>query len=36
MAMKTAKEALEMSEKAEYMPYLKRNADNIAKWNAKK
>jgi hypothetical protein len=36
MAIKTAKEALEMSEKAEYMPYLKRNADNIAKWNAKK
>ena len=36
MALKTAKEALEMSEKAEYMPYVKRNAENIDKWNAKK
>lgn len=36
MAIKTAKEALEMSEKAEYMPYVKRNAGNIEMWEAKK
>ncbi len=36
MAVKTAKEALEMSEKAEYMPYVKKNTENIEKWESAK
>jgi hypothetical protein len=32
MAVKTAKEALELSEKAEYGPYIKRNNANLDKW----
>ena len=35
MAMKTAKEALEMSEKADYKPYIDRNKENISKWGGK-
>ena len=32
MAVKTAKEALEMSKAAEYASYIKRNEANLAKW----
>ena len=36
MAIKTGKEAIEMSEKAEYISYVKRNTENIEKWEAAK
>lgn len=36
MAIKTAKEALALSEKEEYKPYIKRNVENIEKWEATK
>lgn len=32
-ALATAKKSLEMSEKAEYAPYIKMNKDNIANWS---
>ena len=34
-ALATAKKSLEMSQKAEYQPYIKMNTDNIAKWSKK-
>lgn len=36
MAIKTAKEALEMSKAANYAPYMERNQDNIENWSVKK
>ena len=32
-ALKVAKRSLELSEKAEYQPYIKLNKDNIAEWS---
>jgi len=34
-SLATAKRSLELSEKAEYQPYIKMNTDNIAKWSKK-
>lgn len=34
-ALATAKRSLELSNKAEYQPYIKMNTDNIAKWSKK-
>ncbi|MFT6166349.1 MAG: hypothetical protein ACJAV5_001182 [Vicingaceae bacterium] len=34
-ALATAKKSLELSNKAEYQPYIKMNTDNIAKWSKK-
>ncbi|MGB0391722.1 MAG: DUF2911 domain-containing protein [Salibacteraceae bacterium] len=36
MAIKTAQEAVELSEKADYQPYVKKNKANIEAWKAKK
>lgn len=33
MALATAKKSLELSNKAEYKPYIKMNTENIAKWS---
>lgn len=36
LAIKQAEEALELSQAADYAPYIKRNEANIAEWKAKK
>lgn len=36
MAIKTAERSLELSEEAEYQPYIDMNVENIAKWKAAK
>lgn len=33
MAIKTAEKSLALSKEANYAPYIKRNEDNLAKWN---